>query len=165
MTIEPLSPFAAWPVQRRFRVGLIWVCPAPRAIVTQAASDEVREDDVHELHDALDALVSGGFVSADRHVLIVHDWRRVRGVTRAVRKIWLERARRSGEPFTRSASYVATELGSIFRIMANTVSLARQLASGQQTTLVDDLEQTVTELGLRPPPADAYERALRGELT
>ncbi len=160
----PRPPFAAWPVQRKVSVGFVWVSESPRAIITQALREEVDMQDVNHLHDVFDELVGCGFVSAEHDITVVHDWRAVLRAPRDVRAQWLDRASRPGDPFARSTSYAATRVGPMFRIMANTVALAMQLKTGQKTTLVQDLDATIAELGLSAPPADTYDRALRGEL-
>lgn len=163
--LRPQSPFAAWPSHKRFEgLGFGWVIHSPRAIVTQLQVEAATVEVAHRIQDWFDELVDSGFVSRERRVVILHDWRSMKRVEAGVRAAWLERAKRPNDPFYEAVGYAAVSLTSMSKLAANTIALAVQLINHSTLTFVDDPREVLEKHNLAVPKDDELRRALTGSL-
>ncbi|MCA9640221.1 MAG: hypothetical protein KC492_05975, partial [Myxococcales bacterium] len=72
-----------------------------------------------------------------------------------VREAWLERSRRSDNPYEGSTGYCALNIGVLGRVMANTVALALQLTTQSNINFIDDPASILRKYRVSTPTPDA----------
>jgi hypothetical protein len=150
---RPYPPFDTWPIQvadRRF--GYAWFT-APCTFVDQAHVERATLAAVHALHDALDDVIvrQAASIEAQGGLLVLHDWRRVKGYEKGAREAYLDRMRARDKGYLRNAVTVLPNTP-LLRMAVQTANLLMALKVGGDLELYSNIEPALAKHRIEAPP-------------
>jgi hypothetical protein len=148
----PAPPFDGWPIQRADpRFGFAWYVE-PAVLITQATVEIGTVEAVMAVNDVIDHYVNTRVRDYRAHggLLIVHDWRSLKGYETVGRQHMLERMKRREGSYLRGAVAVVPDTP-MFRMAAQTVNLLMAFRPGGRLQMATDPEVVLRQHGIRPP--------------
>ncbi|HEU4537596.1 MAG TPA: hypothetical protein VFS00_25930 [Polyangiaceae bacterium] len=155
MSAGPLAPFDAWPVQVFDPAfGFAWYV-SPATFVSQATTEQGTLASVIALHDLIDGLLAAkaAEVRAAGGLLVLHDWRLLRGYDRDAGVAFVERVTRREPGYLRRAVVAVRGGRELLLAAVEGVAFLGAVAPEAHLDLVADLGPALLEEGVQPPPA------------
>jgi hypothetical protein len=155
---RPRAPFDAWPVQAFDPAfGYAWYA-RPAALVMQASVEHGTARAVGVLHDFIDRALAAreGEVRAAGGLLIVHDWRAVRGYDREAGAAFAERVGRRDPGYLRRAVVVVQGGRALLYAAVEGVAFLAAVAPDARVEIVADLEILREEKLVPPGPGEPF---------
>jgi hypothetical protein len=151
--VQPLPPFADWPVQHfDERLGFVWYAE-PAAFVLQAVVDHGSVELVERYNDLIDRMldVHADAVHAASGLFIFHDWRTLSGYDKAARTRQIERMRARKPGYARRTVVVVSPKSRLLRMAVEAVNLVAALTSNSKIELVTDAPGALSRSGIEKP--------------
>ena len=129
--MRPAPPFDDWPVQYEHpEFGYAWYA-APAVFVNQLHAERGTASVANTLHDLVDDILArrGDELREHGGLLIVHDWRRMKGYDAEARRVFLGRMKRREPGYLRAAVAVVRDTP-LLRMAVQTANMLMALRVG-----------------------------------
>lgn len=156
-------PFDLWPVQRFDPVfGFVWYT-APAALISQTTVPHITLAAVRTLQDHIDRAIEHRRVENAQAggLLIIHDWRIVKGYDQDARREFFARMRGRPRAYMRHA-VTCVSLSPILRMAVEAGNLVATLVSGAKSEVASDPAPVLRQWGVVPPAPGARFPGLDG---
>ena len=148
----PAPPFEDWPVQLADpRFGYAWYT-APGVFVCQVHASHGTVEVADAVHDAIDEVIAKRRADFDRFggVLMIHDWRLMRGYDTAARQTYLARKKVREPGYLRHVVAVVHN-SPLMRMAVQTANLVMALRTGGNMTLANDPAEALAKYQVEKP--------------
>ena len=145
-------PFDRWPEQLvDSRFGRAWFC-RPAVFVNQLQVEQATVETVNALHDAIDTVLARrrAEIAAAGGIIMIHDWRELRGYTPDARKVYLDRMR-SREPGYLKVAVAVVPDTPFLRMAIQTANILMALRIGGSLELTLDPDAVLRRYDVATP--------------
>lgn len=149
---RPAAPFTNWPVQLADpRFGYAWYA-APGIFLNQLHVRQGTVEVANALHDAIDLVVARERRDYERlgGLLIIHDWRTMRGYDKAARQVYLDRMRSREPGYLRGAVAILPDTP-FLKMAVQTANVLMALRIGGTLALANEPTTVLTEHRVEMP--------------
>ncbi len=155
--MKAAPPFHTWVTQLKDeRFGFAWYT-APCAFVDQVVKPHATVELVHALHDAIDVVLEryAEDVRTHRGLLIVHDWRQMKGYDSDARRVFLERMKARKPGYLRHVVAVLPDRP-LLKMAAQTASIVMGFSSGGTLRIAQDPVPVLEEQQVQRPVGSGW---------
>lgn len=158
MTLDlPRPPFRFWPIQLADPgFGYMWFTD-PCVLVNQVCFPRATTNLVAALHDGIDRVIEREAESIERHggIVIIHDWRELKGYDTAARRAYLDRMRRRKGGYLRQAVAVLPSTP-LLKMAVQTADLVMALGVGGKLGFANDIQKVLDRFDVKRPLAEGW---------
>jgi hypothetical protein len=138
--------------------GYAWY-PAPGVMISQAVRRHATAAMAIRFQDLVDAVLLHDAQAIHRlgGITVINDWRLIESYDSEARKIIQDRMKRRPKGYLKATILAVPSATPLLRMAVQAANLLAALTSGGRVELTDDLELTLSILGLGPPaPGEAF---------